>query len=168
MALSFRPALWPDQPWSHASKIAVESEKNPHCLPKEGVEQIIAEADGSFLRIVSFDKADTDNKDDKDKESVRDNKGDARKNRQVDYREVRLCAAAARGSAEVYYAATFDEPAVFDDVTFQYTAFVRTASAFHTTNDHTFSFVNTELFTGKDLSTLLQVQAYFQRHHDQH
>lgn len=93
----------------HASKIAVESEKNPHCLPKEGVEQIIAEADGSFLRIVSFDKADTDHKDDKDKESVRDNKGDARKNRQVDYREVRLCAATARGSAEVYYSATFDE-----------------------------------------------------------
>lgn len=27
------------------------------------------------------------------------------------------------------------------------------------------SLVNTELFTGKDLSTLLQVQAYFQRHH---
>ena len=27
------------------------------------------------------------------------------------------------------------------------------------------SLVNTELFTGKDLTTLLQVQAYFQRHH---
>lgn len=27
------------------------------------------------------------------------------------------------------------------------------------------SLVNTELFTGKDLTTLLQAQAYFQRHH---
>jgi Uncharacterised protein family (UPF0236) len=90
----------------HASEIAAEREENPHALPKEGVEQIIAEADGSFLRIVNFDES---AKDGKAAESGKDAEYDARKHRQVDYREVRLCAATAQGSSEVYYAATFDE-----------------------------------------------------------
>lgn len=80
----------------HASQMAGEIEENPHCLPKQGLEQIIAEADGSFLRIVSFDPG--------NEEAA----GDTRKHRQVDYREVRLCVATAQGSDEVYYAATFD------------------------------------------------------------
>ena len=86
----------------HASEIAVERVENPHCLPQEGVGQIIAEADGSFLRIVNFDKVDEGDRSDEG------GKVDARKHRQVDYREVRLCAATAQGSDEVYYAATFD------------------------------------------------------------
>ncbi len=40
----------------HASKMASECEQNPNALPRQGKEQIVAEADGSFLRIVQFDK----------------------------------------------------------------------------------------------------------------
>ena len=79
---------------NHASKMACECPKNPHCLPRRGKAQIVAETDGSFLRIVHFDESD-------DK--------DTRKQRRVDYREVRLCAATATGSDKVCYAATFDE-----------------------------------------------------------
>ena len=78
----------------HASKMAGKCAQNPHCLPHQGKDQIIAEADGSFLRIVHFDEGD-------------DN--DARKQRRVAYREVRLCAATAKGSEKVCYAATFNE-----------------------------------------------------------
>ena len=78
----------------HASKMACECPQNPHCLPHQGKEQIIAQADGSFLRIVHFDESDDT---------------DTRKQRRVDYREVRLCAATAVGSDQVCYAATFDE-----------------------------------------------------------
>ena len=78
----------------HASKMACECEQNPNALPRQGKEQIVAEADGSFLRIVQFDKVDETN---------------ARKHRRVDYREVRLCAATAKGSDKICYAATFDE-----------------------------------------------------------
>ena len=77
----------------HAWQMARESEETPHCLPKEGLEQIIAQADGSFLRIVNFDNSAKDDEGDKGNE---DGKVDARKHRQVDYREVRLCAATHR------------------------------------------------------------------------
>jgi hypothetical protein len=63
-----------------------------HALPAQGVDWIVAEADGSFLRIVRTDRR----------------KGpDRRKSRRVDYREARLCAATAKGATEVFYAATF-------------------------------------------------------------
>ena len=78
----------------HASKMAYGYEQTPNALPRQGKEQIIAEADGSFLRIVHFDRVD---------------ETDARKHRRVDYREVRLCAATAKGSNTICYAATFDE-----------------------------------------------------------
>lgn len=78
----------------HASQMACDCEQNPNSLPRQGKEQIVAEADGSFLRIVRCGKGDSP---------------DARKNRQVDYREVRLCAATAKGSNKICYAATFDE-----------------------------------------------------------
>ena len=77
----------------HAEKMGLERDENPHCLPAQGKGQIVAEADGSFLRIVTFDGGDT---------------GDKRKQRKVDYREVRLCAASLQGSNEVCYAATFE------------------------------------------------------------
>lgn len=85
----------------HASKMASESPPaNPHCLPSQGKEQIVAEADGSFLRIVQFDS---------------DNQTDTRKQRRVDYREVRLCAATAKGSDEVCYAASFNDVDTLSD-----------------------------------------------------
>lgn len=62
-------------------------------LPAKGARQLVAEADGSFLRIVSTSAA----------------KGDRRKSRQVAYREVRLCAASAQGSARICYDASFGE-----------------------------------------------------------
>ena len=42
----------------HAWKMAGERTENPHCLPAQGKEQIVAEADGSFLRIVHFGESD--------------------------------------------------------------------------------------------------------------
>lgn len=68
-----------------------QSVRNGSALPALGVNELIAEADGSFIRIVSTDKS----------------KGDARKTRKVDYREARLCASAAKGANRTYYDATF-------------------------------------------------------------
>jgi hypothetical protein len=78
----------------HASAIAAMPVSDPHLLPASGKAQIVAEADGSFLRIVSNDKH---------------RSGDRRKSRKVDYREARLCAATAEGSQAVFYAATFED-----------------------------------------------------------
>ncbi|TVP77419.1 MAG: hypothetical protein EA353_10425 [Puniceicoccaceae bacterium] len=78
----------------HAAKIALRQSaraKRANALPSRGAEQLIAEADGSFVRIVSSTQA----------------KGDRRKSRQVDYREVRLCACSKHDSDTVRYDATF-------------------------------------------------------------
>lgn len=80
----------------HASAIAAMPVPEPHLLPSSGKAQIVAEADGSFLRIVSNDKH---------------RSGDRRKSRKVDYREARLCASTAEGSKTVFYAATFEDVA---------------------------------------------------------
>lgn len=58
--------------------------------PSSGATQIVAEADGSFVRIVTTTAG----------------KADRRKSRKVDYREVRLCACAKQGSDCVRYDAT--------------------------------------------------------------
>jgi len=78
----------------HAEKIAAEQDRacaNANALPRNGADELVAEADGSFIRIVSTNTTEAD----------------ARKTRQVDYREVRLCAATAKGSGQIYYGATF-------------------------------------------------------------
>ena len=93
----------------HAAKMGSQSEQKPNCLPAKGKEQIVAEADGSFLRIVRFDGKDT---------------SDKRKQRKVDYREVRLCAASAHESNEVRYAATFED---VDQVSHWWTHCAKTA-----------------------------------------
>jgi len=77
----------------HAQAIAAKQQarQGAHRLPVKGAETLVAEADGSFLRIVSTTQ----------------NKTDRRKTRQVEYREARLCAASAQGSDCIYYDATF-------------------------------------------------------------
>lgn len=76
----------------HAAGMARAEPTLAHALPAQGADWVVAEADGSFLRIVSTDRS----------------KGaDRRKCRRVHYREARLCAASAKGSTEVFYAATF-------------------------------------------------------------
>ncbi len=80
---------------THAGRIADADRcevANANALPRQGAEDMIAEADGSFVRIVSTSS----------------NAVDARKTRKVDYREVRLCAAAVKDSQEVRYGATFE------------------------------------------------------------
>lgn len=76
----------------HARAIASRPRPGVHALPAQGKKQIVAEADGSFLRIVSTTPA-----------------PDRRKTRQVHYQEARLCAAQANGSARTCYEATFKE-----------------------------------------------------------
>ena len=79
----------------HAKSIECEHHKraNPRGLPPKGSKQLIAQADGSFVRIVSTDiKAQ-----------------DRRKSRRIDYREARLCAAQSHGCKKVHYEATFGE-----------------------------------------------------------
>ena len=76
----------------HAQAIASRQSQGVHVLPARGNQQIVAEADGSFLRIVSTTAA-----------------LDRRKTRQVHYQEARLCAAQAKGSTRTCYEATFKE-----------------------------------------------------------
>ena len=79
---------------THAEKIAKRQQAasaKAGALPAVGVEELIGEADGSFIRIVSTTGA----------------KADARKTRMVDYKEVRLFASAAKGSDSACYDATF-------------------------------------------------------------
>lgn len=79
----------------HAEQIATRQRAQSRAagvLPELGAEELIAEADGSFIRIVSTD----------------DTKVDARKTRKVDYREARLCVSAAKGANVAYYDATFE------------------------------------------------------------
>ena len=78
----------------HAAIMATQeslSAENANALPQEGAEEVISEADGSFVRIVSTTEIE----------------GDSRKSREVNYKEVRLFASTAKGSAQTFYAATF-------------------------------------------------------------
>lgn len=79
----------------HARKIAeyLDQRDRTLCLPAKGVETIIAEADGSFVPIVS----------------TQGKKSDKRKNRQINYQEARLCACQGQGSVDCFYEATFRE-----------------------------------------------------------
>lgn len=79
----------------HATGIACsqDARQGAHQLPCEGAEVILAEADGSFVRVVS----------------TKANKADRRKTRKVDYKEVRLCSATAKGCDKVHYDATFED-----------------------------------------------------------
>lgn len=76
----------------HAQAIASRPQCGVHALPAQGNKQIVAEADGSFLRIASSTPA-----------------PDRRKTRQVNYQEARLCAAQAKGSTQTCYEATFKQ-----------------------------------------------------------
>ena len=60
-------------------------------LPADGAERLIAQSDGSFVRIVTTDPE----------------QEDSRKSRTIDFQEARLCAATAQGSDRTYYEATF-------------------------------------------------------------
>ena len=73
--------------------IQKELAKRPHpnSVAAEGSRQLITEADGSFIRIVSVDEKSPDR----------------RKSRHIDYRESRLCAAQSQGADKTYYEATF-------------------------------------------------------------
>jgi hypothetical protein len=77
----------------HASRIALRQSaaaEQANALPSSGADQIIAEADGSFIRIVTSTGS----------------SADRRKSRKVDYREARLCACSNHGSDSVRYDAT--------------------------------------------------------------
>lgn len=77
----------------HAAGMAATKPAGAHALPAQGADWIVAEADGSFVRIVRTDRR----------------KGpDRRKSRRVDYREARLCAATAKDATDIFYAATFN------------------------------------------------------------
>lgn len=73
-----------------ADRQALNAE-DANVLPVKGADVVTSEADGSFVRIVT----------------TTDSEGDARKSREVDYKQVLLFASAAKGSAQTFYAATF-------------------------------------------------------------
>ena len=79
----------------HAQAIATKQQarEGAHRLPAKGAEWLVAEADGSFLRIVSTDESEADR----------------RKSRKVQYREARLCATSKQGSDRICFDATFGE-----------------------------------------------------------
>lgn len=84
--------------WSvhHAQRIGSEDAGNhaTNALPTKGAAEIIAEADGSMIPIVSFSAK----------------KPDKRKTRQVDYQEARLCACTQKGQRATIYRAMFGSP----------------------------------------------------------
>ena len=77
----------------HAGRIAEQQKQRPAVgvLPADGAKQLIAQSDGSFVRIVTTDPQ----------------QQDARKSRTVDFQEARLCASTAQGSDTTYYEGTF-------------------------------------------------------------
>jgi hypothetical protein len=80
--------------YRHADRIAQQQQEarpSPLSLPAEGTAQLVAEADGSMIAIVQ----------------TSGRKSDRRKNREIDYREVRLCACQTSGTASAHYEATF-------------------------------------------------------------
>ncbi len=78
----------------HANAIAkkLESRSSASALPAKGAEQIVAQSDGTFLRIVSTDSQSSDR----------------RKSRRIDFKEARLCAATKHKTDRVFYEATFE------------------------------------------------------------
>jgi hypothetical protein len=82
---------------TNARRIADESSKlkaSPNCLSSSGVDQIVTETDGSMVPFVYFE-----------------GKGsDQRKNRKVEYREVRLCASQVGGETHTNYRAGIGPP----------------------------------------------------------
>ena len=80
----------------HARRIDenVLSEGAATVLKSGGTDAVVAQADGSMIRLV---------------QNGRDKKG--RRTRQVDWHECRLCAACENGSAQAHYAATFEDVA---------------------------------------------------------
>ncbi len=81
--------------YKQARRISQENAKqiDPLALPSQGVEQLICQADGCMIGIVQC--------------SGKGN--DKRRKRNIDYREARLCASQALGSASVHYQASFQE-----------------------------------------------------------
>ena len=79
----------------HASQIATQLDKRESALrlPAQGAQTIIAQADGSFVPIVSTDGR----------------HADKRKNRDMHYQESRLCACQTKGSSQIRYEATFED-----------------------------------------------------------
>lgn len=75
---------------ANAKRIAQESSvDSANSLPQAGVDQLVAEADGSMVRVVRFDGR----------------QKDRRKNRKCDYREARLAACKPSGEKQVRYCA---------------------------------------------------------------
>jgi hypothetical protein len=84
----------------HAKRIAEQGDaqsESANCLAAQGVQGLIAQADGSMVAMVDFDGENPDQ----------------RKNRKVDYHEVRLCACQALGAEQTYYRAAIAEPDEF-------------------------------------------------------
>jgi len=81
--------------YKHAARVQEASCRRAPALrlPGIGVESLVAEADGSMVPIVQ----------------TSGRRADRRKNRQIDYREARLCACQASGKAQIHYEATFAE-----------------------------------------------------------
>ena len=79
----------------HADKIAAElhDRDNASKLPNQGADCIIAEADGSFVPIVTSTGK----------------YSDRRKNRKTQYKEARLCACQAKDSSQVFYESSFED-----------------------------------------------------------
>lgn len=81
----------------NAQRIAKEADiklRSGNSLPAQGVNSIVAEADGSMVAMVHFDGRSKDQ----------------RKNRQVAYHEVRLCACHATGTDRTMYRADIGTP----------------------------------------------------------
>ena len=81
--------------YEHAASISehLDKRQSPLSLPAQGVDTLIAQADGSFIPMVSHTGKHLDK----------------RKNRSVDYQEARLCACRAQGKEQAFYEATFED-----------------------------------------------------------
>jgi hypothetical protein len=81
----------------HSARIAAKGQRTAAAsrgLPVRGAECLVAEADGSMVPMVRFEGRGQDR----------------RKNRKVDYHEVRLCACRASGSQRTHYRAGIGSP----------------------------------------------------------
>lgn len=81
--------------YEHAERIGARADSGAPAssLPAQGVQWLVAEADGSMVPIVRTSGPGPDR----------------RKNRRIDYREARLCACQAKGHSRIHYAGTFAE-----------------------------------------------------------
>lgn len=73
-----------------AENACAESPDHPNCLPESGVDQLVAEADGSMVPVVRFEGRNKDR----------------RKNRKTEYREARLAACKPVGQNQSFYCAS--------------------------------------------------------------